>query len=118
MSDSPNHPVPLRFDGELRAHLDRNLSGHKSLHVDDNALRRAAVSIVVTRSDRDPNANAIEWRMDQQEEAAVIVTRRAAGMKKHAGQWALPGGRLDDGESAMEAALRELEEEVGTDAGI
>lgn len=43
----------------------------------------------------------------------LLLTRRAAGLRAHAGQWALPGGRLDVGESAVDAALRELAEEVG-----
>jgi 8-oxo-dGTP pyrophosphatase MutT (NUDIX family) len=34
-------------------------------------------------------------------------------MNRHAGQWALPGGRIDEGESPLEAALRELDEELG-----
>ena len=34
-------------------------------------------------------------------------------MHRHAGQWALPGGRLDAGETPEQAALRELDEEVG-----
>jgi 8-oxo-dGTP pyrophosphatase MutT (NUDIX family) len=34
-------------------------------------------------------------------------------MNRHAGQWALPGGRLDPGESALDAALREVDEEIG-----
>src|SRR5690606_23892073 len=42
-----------------------------------------------------------------------VLTRRAARLPRHAGQWALPGGRIDPGESAEAAALRELEEEVG-----
>ena len=46
----------------------------------------------------------------------VLVTKRADRMRAHAGQWALPGGRLDDGEDAAGAALREMHEEVGLHA--
>lgn len=42
----------------------------------------------------------------------LLLTRRAARMRAHAGQWALPGGRVDPGESAVRAALRELHEEL------
>ncbi len=48
---------------------------------------------------------------------ALLLTRRAAGLRAHAGQWALPGGRLDDGETPVDAALRELAEEVGLHRG-
>ena len=41
------------------------------------------------------------------------VERRTAELSSHGGQWALPGGRIDVGESAEQAALRELDEEVG-----
>ena len=43
----------------------------------------------------------------------ILVTRRAAKMRAHAGQWALPGGRLDPGETPQVAARRELAEELG-----
>jgi len=44
-----------------------------------------------------------------------VLTRRASGLRRHSGQWALPGGRVDPGESAEQAALRELSEEVALD---
>ncbi len=44
---------------------------------------------------------------------SFVLTRRAARMRRHAGQWALPGGRLDPGETPEIAARRELHEEVG-----
>ena len=50
---------------------------------------------------------------DAREHATVVLTVRAAGLRRHGGQWACPGGRRDPGESAEAAALRELEEEVG-----
>jgi len=48
--------------------------------------------------------------------AVLLITRRATGLRTHAGQWALPGGRRDPGESAEQAALRELREETGVRA--
>jgi 8-oxo-dGTP pyrophosphatase MutT (NUDIX family) len=41
-----------------------------------------------------------------------VLTRRDAGLRAHSHQYALPGGRIDDGEDAVAAALRELHEEV------
>jgi 8-oxo-dGTP pyrophosphatase MutT (NUDIX family) len=46
----------------------------------------------------------------------LLITRRAPGLRAHAGQWALPGGRRDPGESVQDAALRELREETGVQA--
>ncbi len=49
--------------------------------------------------------------------AALLITRRADTLRSHAGQWALPGGRRDPGESAVDAARRELHEETGVSVG-
>lgn len=50
---------------------------------------------------------------DEQGTPCFILTRRAGGLRTHAGQWALPGGRLDEGETPADAARRELQEELG-----
>ncbi|MGY1605631.1 MULTISPECIES: NUDIX hydrolase [unclassified Geodermatophilus] len=65
-------------------------------------MRQAAVAVCVTGPPERP---------------ALLLTRRAAGLRAHAGQWALPGGRLDGGETPVEGALRELAEEVGLHRG-
>ena len=62
---------------------------------------------------RRPAAVAIVLVADEAGRACFLLTRRAAGLRTHARQWALPGGRIDPGESVEGAALRELEEELG-----
>lgn len=47
----------------------------------------------------------------------MLLTRRAQGLANHGGQWALPGGRIDPGETPEQAALREMAEEVGLRLG-
>ena len=67
---------------------------------------------VLDRPDLRHSAVAITL-VEEPDGPAFLLTRRAAGLRRHAGQWALPGGRLDPGESAGEAARRELAEELG-----
>jgi 8-oxo-dGTP pyrophosphatase MutT (NUDIX family) len=65
------------------------------------------------RAGRKLAAVAVALVADENGEACFILTRRAARLSSHRGQWALPGGRIDPRESAADAALRELAEEVG-----
>jgi 8-oxo-dGTP pyrophosphatase MutT (NUDIX family) len=51
-------------------------------------------------------------------ESHVILTRRSSSMRSHTGEVSLPGGRLEDGEPAVQAALREAREEVGIDPSV
>jgi len=64
-----------------------------------------------------PAAVAVVLLPDDSGRACFLLTRRAASLRTHARQWALPGGRVNPGESAPRAALRELSEEVGLGLG-
>jgi 8-oxo-dGTP pyrophosphatase MutT (NUDIX family) len=68
------------------------------------ALKRAAVAIVLVEAEATGGT-------------ALLLTRRAAGLRAHRSQWALPGGRCDEGETQPQAALRELHEELGLELG-
>ena len=91
---------PLTFNQELRQRVYNNIQQfdvkpHKSL-----GLKHAAVAITIVEA-------------DNIKDAAIILTLRSNKLKNHSGQWALPGGRIDKGETPEQAALRELSEEVG-----
>ena len=68
------------------------------------ALKRAAVAFALTSADAGGGT-------------AFLLTRRAARLRAHSSQWALPGGRCDQGETQAEAALRELHEALGVKLG-
>ena len=87
------------FDAALRARADANLAGFERTTESDPALRPAAVALVITAN--------------EDGEACFLITRRTAKLKRHSNQWALPGGRMDEGETPIEAALRETHEEIG-----
>jgi mutator protein MutT len=46
----------------------------------------------------------------------LLIVRRSATDPRHAGEWDIPGGRLEPGEDVMAAAVRETEEEIGVTA--
>jgi len=69
------------------------------------ALKRAAVVIALIEAG------------DVAAGTALLLTLRAAGLRAHSSQWALPGGRCDEGETPVKAALRELHEELGLELG-
>jgi 8-oxo-dGTP pyrophosphatase MutT (NUDIX family) len=58
-------------------------------------------------------AAAVLIAVTDRPEPGVILTHRPEGMRAHPGQVAFPGGKLDPGEDAIVAALREVHEELG-----
>jgi 8-oxo-dGTP pyrophosphatase MutT (NUDIX family) len=73
--------------------------------------------MAVDASPHRPAAVAATLCTDENGAVCFLITRRASKLRDHAGQWALPGGRIDDGESAEDAARRELNEELGLHVG-
>ena len=76
-------------------------------------LKTAAVALTVVDQGYGADLVGLPQYDIWSNDPALLLTRRSSRLRNHSGQWALPGGRLDDGESAEDAALRELEEEVG-----
>ncbi len=127
----------FHFGPALRERLHANLAAHERRPVALDSHRRAAVAVVVVDSDAvlhgddplpaDPERMAVVPGIEGQGldgsmagvagGPAFLLTRRASKMRAHPGQWALPGGRLDSGESALDAARRELTEELGLTVG-
>jgi 8-oxo-dGTP pyrophosphatase MutT (NUDIX family) len=76
-------------------------------------VRRAAVALAVVEEGHGIDHYGVPPLAHWSTAPALLLTKRAATMRAHAGQWALPGGRMDDDETPEQAALRELHEEVG-----
>lgn len=122
--------VTISYDEALRERMRAHLAGHDRRAVTDPTKRHAAVAVVIVDSevgeDRVDSAPVDDWiaerpmdggldgrMVDVSGGAAFLLCRRASRLTSHAAQWALPGGRVDPGETTVDAALRELDEEVG-----
>ena len=95
------------FDETTRRTIAARCAGFVRLPANEPqpALKRAAVAIALIEADHGCGGTAL------------LLTLRASSLRAHRGQWALPGGRCDDGEAAVAAALRELREELGLELG-
>jgi 8-oxo-dGTP pyrophosphatase MutT (NUDIX family) len=127
----------IAFGETLRSGVRANLAAHSRRELPLDGRRHAAVAVVLLDSDpdrddqdpfsrqdidmshvpgdaRDDAGRPLDGRMvGVAGGAAFLLCRRPSRMRRHAGQWALPGGRLDADETPLDGALRELDEEVG-----
>jgi len=122
----------IGFDDAFRDAMVARLAVHELRAIEPDGRKRAAVAIVVVDGSamgdaEDPyevapgeltqvpgDITGLDGRMrNVAGGASFLLCRRASRMNKHAAQWALPGGRVDPGETVEETALRELDEELG-----
>jgi len=96
-----------RFDAATREEIAGHCAGfvRAAPPGDPAPLKRAAVAITLVQA------------QDAADGTAVLLTLRAPSLRAHSSQWAPPGGRCDPGETPVETALRELEEEIGLKLG-
>lgn len=97
----------------LRSLLQERLARFEVQALALEGRKHAAVAVAVTEAGWGADLPGLPQQPHWSEAPALLLTRRAEGLRQHAGQWALPGGRIDEGETPEVAALRELHEEVG-----
>ena len=103
----------LEFNAELHSRIARNLAKFEVVRQQRDGLIRAAVAFTLVECSAPADIANIPFRDGDRGQAGFILTTRTSKLSSHAGQRAYPGGRIDAGESPEQAALRELEEEVG-----
>ena len=114
-----HQPQNWLCEPSLKDRIAANLASFSSRKSPVDDAHHAAVAITVTDVGFGADLPGLPEHSQWQADAALLLTRRAATLRKHAGQWAFPGGRLDPGETPVETALREMHEEVSLslDAG-
>jgi 8-oxo-dGTP pyrophosphatase MutT (NUDIX family) len=92
----------LPFNAATRTMIETRLAAFTRIDKGQYAsgLKHAAVALVMVKA-------ATEL------ETSLLLTLRASGLRAHSNQWAPPGGRCDPGETPVQAAIRELREELG-----
>ena len=110
----PHLPLPdLPRDPALRERIARHLRAFDvQAAPTGNELPRAAVALAIVDEGLGADLRGLPKPTSWSTQAALLLTRRSSQLRRHAGQWALPGGRLDPGETPEQAALREMAEEV------
>ena len=98
----------MQLSPALHASIQQALQGFAVQRMATTEQPRAAVALVLTDQALGPDLPAMPAPGSWSNEAALLLTRRALHLRNHAGQWALPGGRIEPGESPTEAALREV----------
>ncbi len=107
----------MLLDKILREQVRAHLAAFPVRRLAVGTQRAAAVALALIEEGEGAALPGMPAHAEWSQSAAVLLTRRADRLSSHGGQWALPGGRIDPGETPEEAALREMREEVGLALG-
>lgn len=114
----PERRAPIGLDRLLAALGAAGQAGEVPADVGKDGIFEAPVVGEMPAPLRDVNAGVLAVFFEEQGEARLVLTRRSSGLRTHQGQVSFPGGRVDEGEDAVDAALREAFEEVDLDPAL
>ncbi|QEG42139.1 NUDIX hydrolase [Roseimaritima ulvae] len=103
--------MPEYFISQLQHQLTRPLPGRQAQQIAMPGLSYGRHCGPAPRTAR--QAAVVVMLMHRDGQWSIPLTKRPLAIKHHGGQISLPGGRIETGESTVEAALREFEEELG-----
>ncbi|MEO7852201.1 MAG: CoA pyrophosphatase [Rubrivivax sp.] len=102
----------MQLDATLRQLLTQRLARFEVRPATQPVQRAAAVALALCAEGHGGGLQGLPAHTEWSTRAALILTKRSLALRNHAGQWSLPGGRIDGDETPEQAALRELSEEV------
>ena len=100
----------MKCDQSLRDQIKSNLASFDATK--RTAKKSAAVALIVVEQGYGADLSHLPHYEAWQQIPALLLTTRSYQLRNHPGQWALPGGRIDRGETVFEAAQRETREEI------
>ncbi len=99
-------------DEKFLDEIKSNLSDFDTATIEEHDLKAAAVAVIVCDLAYGSGVSGMSSYQTSQTDAALLLTKRSSKLRRHAGQWSLPGGRVDAGETLEETAIREVHEEI------
>lgn len=106
------YTVRMYCDEKFLDEIKSNLSDFDAATIEEHDLKAAAVAVIVCDLAYGSGVSGMSSYQTSQTDAALLLTKRSSKLRRHAGQWSLPGGRVDAGETLEETAIREVHEEI------